>query len=443
VTNPYESPKFVPTDKPPAGRSEMFWAVWAVVAAFGTYFCMYAFRKPFTAASFADVSVLGESLKPLLIVAQVFGYMVSKFIGIRVIAEMPPQRRARGILLLIAVAQFALVLFGLVPPPWNAACLFLNGLALGMVFGLVLGFLEGRQLTEALTAGLCASFILADGVTKSVGAWLLARGVSEFWMPAAAGMLFLAPLALGTWMLSRVPPPNSDDIAARTARAQLTRADRWSLLSRYALGLTVLVTMYLLVTILRSVRADFAPEIWRGLGERAQPGTFTWSEIWVAVGVLVANGCAVLIRENRQAFFAAMATCGLGFVLIAAALVGRHVSGLSGFAFMVLIGLGLYLPYVAFHTTIFERLLAMTRERGNIGFLMYVADSVGYLGYVAVMLLRLVRGGSIGDVDFVRLFELACWLTCGLSLICIALSWRYFAVRCPAPTLAVVPEGAT
>jgi Family of unknown function (DUF5690) len=36
-----------------------------------------------------------------------------------------------------------------------------------MVFGLILGFLEGRRHTEALTAGLCASFILADGTSKS------------------------------------------------------------------------------------------------------------------------------------------------------------------------------------------------------------------------------------------------------------------------------------
>ena len=30
---------------------EFFWAAWALLAAFGSYFCMYAFRKPFTAAS--------------------------------------------------------------------------------------------------------------------------------------------------------------------------------------------------------------------------------------------------------------------------------------------------------------------------------------------------------------------------------------------------------
>ena len=57
--------------------------------------------------------------------------------------------------------EVALLLFALVPAPYNFGCLFLNGLPLGMVFGLVLSFLEGRRLTEALAAGLCASFIVA------------------------------------------------------------------------------------------------------------------------------------------------------------------------------------------------------------------------------------------------------------------------------------------
>ncbi len=213
----------------------------------------------------------------------------------------------------------------------------------------VLPSLEGRQLSEALTAGLCASFILADGVTKSVGAWLLQQGVSEFWMPSVAGLLFLAPLALGTWMLSRIPPPSAQDIAARTARARLNRSDRWSLLNRYAVGLGLLITMYLAVTILRSMRADFAPEIWRGLGQPAEPGTFTQSELFVTLGVLVVNGSAVFIRQNRTAFFAALVTCALGFLLVTAALIGRQTNTLNGFGFMVTIGLGLHLDSHSHH----------------------------------------------------------------------------------------------
>lgn len=197
---------------------EWFWAVWAATAAFACYFCMYGFRKPFTVGTYADTTLAGVGFKTILITTQVAGYMVSKFVGIKVIAEMPPSRRSAMIVLLILSAEAALVLFALVPAPWNAACLFANGMALGMIFGLIQGMLEGRRMTEALIAGLCVSFILADGVTKSVGAWLLQQGVVERWMPSAAGALFLLPLGLSVLMLRQIPPPTRRDIDSRNER---------------------------------------------------------------------------------------------------------------------------------------------------------------------------------------------------------------------------------
>lgn len=422
-----------------SGKRDSLWAIWAAVAAFGTYFCMYGFRKPYTAASYADADIAGIDFKTIVVSTQVLGYMLSKFIGIKVISELKPQRRAIAILVLVGLAEFSLVLFGAIPRPWNAACLFLNGLALGMVFGLVLGFLEGRRLTEALTAGLCASFILADGVTKSVGAWLLNQGVAEDWMPSVAGLIFLLPLCISVAMLAKIPAPDHRDVAARMARYTLNHSERWSLYASYGLGLSLLVAMYLLITVMRSVRADFAPELWVSLGEPAAPGTFTGSEMLVALGVLLANGFAVYVRDNRVAFFVSLGTCCFGFLVIAAALVSQQAALIGAFPFMVMIGLGLYLPYVAMHTTVFERLLAMTRERGNLGFLMYVADAFGYLGYVVVMITRNLW--TTGE-DFLQFFVWLCWIAVGLSLVCLVLSWRYFAVRGLQASTTTAVEGA-
>ncbi|MBX9789302.1 MAG: hypothetical protein K2Y37_10335 [Pirellulales bacterium] len=423
-------------------RHRAFWTVWSLVAAFGTYFCMYGFRKPFTAASFDDGELLwGQTFKVVLVTSQVLGYTISKFWGIKVIAEMPPQRRAIGILVLIGLAEVALVGFGLAPRPWNAFYLFLNGLPLGMVFGLVIGFLEGRRLTEALNAGLCASFVLADGVAKSVGAWLLERGIAEDWMPAAAGLLFAGPLAVGVAMLSRIPAPSAADVVARSARTTLSKAERWSLLQRYWLGLGAIVLMYLTITIVRSLRADFAPELWRGLGVAVDETIYSRSEIIVALGVMAINGSLVLVRDNRSAFFSSLAISGLGACLFVGALVARQSGALGGFAFMVLIGLGIYLPYVAVHTTIFERLLAMTRQRGNLGFLIQVADATGYLGYVAVMIARnwIISAGSGAAVaaassggELLGFFDSICWLAAATTLVSVGITWRYFAQRSPA-----------
>jgi hypothetical protein len=404
----------------------LFLAGWCMLAAFGAYFCMYGFRKPFTAAQYAGATWGNFHFKTVLVTAQVLGYTLAKFLGIKVIAELPARRRAGFLLALIAVAELALLLFALTPPPGNCLWLFLNGLSLGLVFGLVLGFLEGRLNTEALAAALCASFIVADGVAKSAGAWLLEKRVSEYWMPAGAGLLFAPPLVLFVWMLTKIPPPDSADVAARGRRTPMDAHQRGQFFRRYSVGLVLLVLVYTLITVLRSVRADFAPEIWRGLrGRAAAPDVFAWSEITVAALVMLLCGSAVLIRDNRRAFFAALALSAGGACLIAVALAGLHHRALTPFAFMVLHGLGLYLPYIAVHTTLFERLVALTRQGGNVGFLIYLADAAGYLVYVGVMLARnLVEPGR----NFLPFFLTLSWLIAAACVGLMVPCWIYFSL---------------
>ena len=81
----------------------------------------------------------------------------------------------------------------------------------------------------------------------------------------------------------------------------------------------------------------------------------------------------------------------------------------------------------------------MTRDRGNIGFLMYVVDSIGYLGSVIVLLVCSLRKDQ---VNFLFLFMLASWIAVGVSAACLAIGWRYFAVRSPAPAAIGVAEAA-
>lgn len=409
---------------PAAPPSALSLSAWCIVAAFGTYFCMYGFRKPFTAATYADLTLWGIGYKTVLVIAQTLGYTLSKFLGIKIISEMEPQQRVSWLLGLIGVAELALLLFALVPKPFNCVCLFFNGLPLGMVFGLVLGFLEGRRQTEALAAGLCVSFIMADGITKSVGAYLLKAGVSESWMPFVAGLIFLLPLLFFVWMLTRIEGPSHEDRAARSERVPMNSADRWHFFRRYALGLTLLLAVYVLITILRSIRADFAPEIWKGLGTTNQPEVFALSEIVVGIAVLLITGLTVFLRDNRRAFFTGLAVALGGVLLVALALLGIQGGRVPAFGFMVLHGLGLYLPYAVVHTTLFERLLAMTRERGNIGYLMYLADSFGYLGLAGVLLTR----NSVGiHGDFLAFFILVSWIVAAACLCLLIPGWWYFA----------------
>jgi len=174
------------------------------------------------------------------------------------------------------------------------------------------------------------------------------------------------------------------------------------------------------------VRADFAPEIWAGLQERVPPSIFAWSELMVAAGVLVLSGSAVLISDNRRAFFFGMSLAIGGTVLVAASLAALQARYLSPLAFMVLHGIGLYLPYSAVHTTIFERLLAMTRARSTIGYLMYLADSFGYLGYVGVLL---GRNAIAHTPDFLGFFLTLSWVIAGAGFVLLIPCWWYFSAR--------------
>ncbi|MEQ8848024.1 DUF5690 family protein [Botrimarina sp.] len=418
-------------------------SAYCIGAAFATYFCMYAFRKPFTAAEYDDGVLWGVGYKSVFVAAQVAGYTLSKFIGIKVIAEMPRGRRAVSILALIGVAEASLVGFALVPPPYNFPFLFVNGLPLGMVFGLVLSFLEGRRLTEALAAGLCASFIVSSGVVKSVGRWLVVDwGVDEYWMPSLAGLLFVPPLAAAVGMLSLIPPPGADDIAQRQERAPMTRAQRWAFFRRHAVGLTALIGIFVALTVLRSLRDDFAVEIWQGLGYGAAPSVFARSETLVMVGVIVISGAAVLVGDNRRALVISLGLVAAGFALVLVSLAAQTQGALGPFWFMVLIGMGAYVPYVAFHTTVFERLIALSDQRANLGYVMYLADSSGYLAYVAVMF---AKGRIAGEAGFLTLFTTLAWwiaVAClALSVVLIAFYARKYR-DAPAPLAGLAAERA-
>ncbi|MGZ3403464.1 MAG: DUF5690 family protein, partial [Phenylobacterium sp.] len=85
----------------------------AGLAGFCAYFSMYAFRKPFSAATFEAVPgwIFTLDYKIALVLAQVAGYALSKLIGIKVVSELSPARRGAAILLLIGLSWLALVGF--------------------------------------------------------------------------------------------------------------------------------------------------------------------------------------------------------------------------------------------------------------------------------------------------------------------------------------------
>lgn len=396
-------------------------------AAFLAYFCMYAFRKPFTAATFEGESFGTMGLKSALILSQLLGYTLSKFIGVKVVSEMRSEHRAMAIIGLISLAEIALVGFAVLPTPWKVLMIFLNGLPLGMIFGLVLSYLEGRKQTEALSAVLCASFIVSSGAVKSVGSWLMQEvGVSAFSMPMVTGLIFFLPLLMAVWVLQLTPPPDDEDRLLRTERVAMTASDRRNFFRAYWPGLSLLIAVYVMLTVVRTLRDDFAVEIWQDMGVARTPSVFATSEMIVGIVVTAICGLTVWVKSNLLAIRMTIGLmCGAFLMVVVSTLLQR--SGLIGaYLFMVATGVGLYIPYVAFHTSVFERLIAISRMPSNLGFLMYLADSIGYLGYASVIVART----QVAEMKpLLPLFYVVLLVAAGFSILGLLTASLYFRRR--------------
>jgi hypothetical protein len=401
-------------------------ALFAGMAGFCAYFSMYAFRKPFAAATFGVVDGWSFAIdyKIALVLAQVLGYAMSKFIGVKVISEIAPARRGAAILGLIGASWVALVAFAVVPAPWNVAALFLNGLPLGMIWGLVFGYMEGRRTSEVLGAILCASFILSSGVVKSVGKWLMSDlDVSPFWMPAATGAVFMPLLAVSVWALTQIPPPNAADEAARVRRQPMDGAQRRAFLAAYAPGIVLLVLSYILLTALRDFRDNFAAELWTALGFGKASDVFTASELPVAVIALGVLGAVMLVKDNLRALLVMHGVIFAGFVLLGAATLAFQAGHLSPLAWMISTGAGLYMAYTPFNAMLFDRMVAYSGRIGTAGFLIYVADASGYLGSVALLLWR---NFAMVKLDWLHFFVASVYATSIVGAICTLLAGLYF-----------------
>jgi hypothetical protein len=399
----------------------------AGLAGFCAYFSMYAFRKPFTAATFHGVAGWRFVLdyKIALVIAQAVGYALSKLIGVKVVSEIAPARRAAAILALIGVSWLALIGFALIPAPWNVAALFLNGLPLGMIWGLAFGFMEGRRTSEVLGAILCASFILSSGVVKSVGTWLMAGAhISPFWMPAATGAVFFPLLFLSVWVLTQLPPPNAGDEAARVRRAPMTGQERRDFLMAYAPGLALLVTAYVLLTAFRDFRDNFAAEIWTALGYGGEAGVFTASELPVAVISLLAVAGVMAVKDNFRALMVIHAMVCAGFVTLGVATFAFQAHLISPIAWMIMAGAGLYVAYIPFNAMLFDRLIAYGGQVATAGFLIYVADASGYVGSVALLLWRNFGGLKLNWLQF---FTVSAYAASLAGAVLTALAAVYFS----------------
>lgn len=391
--------------------------VFAAFVTFSVYTCMYGYRKAFTAAGFEDQSLWGVDYKIWLVTAQVIGYMFSKFYGIKFIAGHISSNRASIILKLIFSAWMALLGFALIPSPFNILFLFLNGFPLGMIWGLVFSYVEGRRETELMGAVLASSFIFASGFAKSIGTWLMTNlHVTERWMPFTAGAIYFVPLLIFTTLLQSIPDPTEKDKESRCIRLSMNTAQRKEVIRQFFPGLFLLIISYILLTILRDFRDNFANEILKELGLGGDATVFTKTETPVAIIVLVLISSLMLVKNNFKAFYLNHLIILAGWLIAAGATLLFMYTIISPFAWFTAVGTGLYLSYIPINCLYFDRMIASFKLTANVGFIMYVADSFGYLGSVLVLFIKQFSGLHLSWTKF---FTLAILSSTAVSIVCL------------------------
>ena len=378
-------------------------ALYAALVSFGTYVFVFGFRKSFTVCTFDGLTFGPIAYKTALVISQMLGYLMAKFYGIKFISGLKKVNRYKIIFLLTGIAWMAWLFFAIIPAPYNVAFLFLNGFPLGMLWGVVFSYVEGRKSTDFIGAALAVSFIFSAGWVKSVGAWLMIQfHITEFWVPFCTGLVFALPLIICVYGLEQVPPPSAEDEQLRTTRIPMTATDRKNIIKQYLPGVIAFVVIYLFATIFRDIRDNFSADMWKEMGYGSKPAIFTQTETPITILILVIMGAVVAIKNSFKALMVAHAFILIGFVIAGVSTYYFTHQLLDPFWWMMWVGLGLYLVYIPFNSIFFDRLIAAFSMKGNVGFFIYVADSIGYVGSVSVML---VKEGMTLQIQWTKFFS--------------------------------------
>lgn len=419
--------------------SDFLFILWAGGAALLSYSLVYALRKPFTAASFENAEFFDMDYKVVVTISQILGYVVSKFIGIKLISELQSEERFKFILTSVLLAEASLILFGLLSTPFNVAAMFLNGLSLGCMWGVIFSFIEGRRVTDILASLLGVSMVISSGTAKSVGLYVMNHlHVSEFWMPALIGAVALPLLLLLGWALNKLPEPNKEDIAMKSERETLNGKQRWELFKSFMPFLSMLFIANIAIVVLRDIKEDFLVNI---IDVSAySPWLFAQIDSVVTLIILGIFGLMVLVKDNLKALSVLFGLIIAGMIVMSVVSFGQQQLRLSPVIWLFIQSLCLYIAYLTFQTIFFDRFIACFRIRGNVGFFIVTIDFLGYTGTVLVLVLKEFCNPDIDWAVFYNQFAGYVGIFCCVTFVC---SFVYLHQRFRKETGVTAPREET
>lgn len=364
--------------------SDALLILWAGGAALLSYSLVYALRKPYTAASFEGLTFMGSDYKVAVTTIQILGYVIAKFFGIKIISELKKENRFRFFVGSAILAELALVGFGLLEAPYNVAAMFVNGLSLGCMWGVIFSFIEGRKVTDILASLLGVSMVFSSGVAKSFGLFAMNEmQIDQFWMPAVIGGFALPLLVFMGYMLKRLPQPTAEDIALRNERVVLDGKGRVALFRKYAPILTLLFIGNFMLLVLRDIKEDFLVNIL----DMSNQSSWLFARIDTIVTLIILGIFALFafFRSNIRALLWLMTLVIAGCLTMTYVSFHYETLNLKPVTGLFIQSLSLYIAYLTFQTIFFDRFIACFRIKGNVGFFIALIDFIGYLGTVTLL----------------------------------------------------------
>jgi hypothetical protein len=85
---------------------------------------------------------------------------------------------------------------------------------------------------------------------------------------------------------------------------------------------------------------------------------------------------------------------------------------------------GLYMSYLPFNGLYFDRFIAVFKIKANVGFIMYIADTFGYLGTVIILIFKSFANVQISWTQFLILLMLVVSFCCFIFI-----SFTYYRIK--------------
>lgn len=397
--------------------SDLVFILWAGGAALLSYSLVYALRKPFTAASFDGMEAFGLDYKVLTTIIQILGYLIAKFVGIKLISELKKENRMKFILVSILVAELSLVMFGLLPAPYNIFAMFFNGLSLGCMWGVIFSFIEGRRTTDILASLLGISIVISSGVAKSMGLFVMdTLHIGEFWMPAFIGAFALPLLALLGYILNRLPQPTAEDVAAKSQRVTLDSKQRKTLFYNFMPVLLLLFVANLLLVILRDIKEDFLVKI----VDMSEHSSWMFAQVdgIVTLIILTLFGMMVFVKSNIKVLVILLSMVVAGTATMSFVSLNYDTLQLDTVTWLFIQSLSLYIAYLCFQSIFFDRFIACFKVKGNVGFFIVTIDFIGYTGTVLVLMFKEFFNTDINWLQFYNQMSGYVGIICSVAFAC-------------------------